>query len=360
MSLFDTKNLRTIYQYFISIFMIIITSLLMYIISDVIGYRVVALILLLNVSLLAILFDIFPVILSSLISALIWNFFFIPPKFTFHIGTPEDSLMFLMYFVVALINTVLTFKIRETERKIRDREEKDKSIKLNNSILNSLSHEFRTPISTIICSIDTIKENAYKLSDLNRLELLNEIEEAALKLNRQVENLLNMNRLESGYLLPKFEWCDIDELINNVIKIFVLPNQKGKIHFKNQSPGYLIRIDSGLIENALFNLINNAIQHNPEDTSITIDTFIQNGQVIITITDNGIGFPEDAIEYVFNKFYKVSKSSTGGIGLGLSIAKGFVEAVGGNIKLQNNIDGGATFIIYLPVELSLMKDFQNE
>ena len=165
---------------------------------EFIGYRIVALILLLVVSLLAMLIDIFPVLVTALLSALIWNFFFIPPTFTFHIGTPEDALMFLMYFVIAMINAVLTFKIREFERKARDKEEKEKSIKLYNILLNSLSHELRTPIATIIGAIDTIKDNETKLSNNNKKELYSEIEIASFRLNRQVENLLNMSRLEAG------------------------------------------------------------------------------------------------------------------------------------------------------------------
>jgi two-component system sensor histidine kinase KdpD len=89
--------------------------------------------------------DIFPVLAAALLSALIWNFFFIPPTFTLQIRTPEDALMFLMYFLIASINAVLTYKIREFEKKARDREEKENTIKLYNTILNSLSHELRTP-----------------------------------------------------------------------------------------------------------------------------------------------------------------------------------------------------------------------
>jgi two-component system sensor histidine kinase KdpD len=97
--------------------LVVITSSALYFFVDLIGYRVVALILLLGVSLLAMLFDIFPVLVAAMLSALIWNYFFIPPTFTFNVGTPEDGLMFMMYFVVALINAVLTSKIRGPKKK---------------------------------------------------------------------------------------------------------------------------------------------------------------------------------------------------------------------------------------------------
>ena len=121
--------------------------------------------------------------------------------------------MFLMYFVIALINAVLTYKIRQVERKIRDEKEKEKTIKLYNTLLNSLSHELRTPISTIIGAIDTIKDNGTKLTESNISDLYTEIEIAGFRLNRQVENLLSMSRLEAGILKPKLDWCDVNELV---------------------------------------------------------------------------------------------------------------------------------------------------
>ena len=195
-----------------------VTVVLCFLFVDIIGYRAVALILLWVMSLNAILFDIYPVILSALLSALIWNFFFIPPTLTFHIGSPEDALMFLMYFVIASINAVLTYKIRENEKKQRDEVEKANAIKLYNTLLNSLSHELRTPIATIIGAIDTINNSGSKLSDGNKKTLYSEIETAGTRLNRQVDNLLNMSRLEAGFIKPKEDWCDVNELIFTVIK----------------------------------------------------------------------------------------------------------------------------------------------
>jgi two-component system, OmpR family, sensor histidine kinase KdpD len=214
----QSRNIPLCRQYLISVVVVLLTAVICYATVQWIGYRIVALVLLLVVSVLAILFDIFPVLLTALLSALIWNFFFIPPIFNFHIGSPEDGLMFLMYFVVALINAVLTFKIREYEKSARDREEKEKSIVLYNTLLNSLSHELRTPIAAIIGAIDTIQENNEKLSDENRQDLYSEIEKASLRLNRQVENLLSMNRLDAGILRPRLDWCDINELIFHVIR----------------------------------------------------------------------------------------------------------------------------------------------
>ena len=130
-----------------------------YFLQGFIGYRVVAFMLLVTVSILAMFFDIVPVLLAAVLSALIWDFFFIPPHFTFTVGTTEDMMLLLMYFIIALIHTVLTFKIRKMQEVARAKEEKANSLKFYNTLFNSLSHELRTPISTIIGSTDNLLIN---------------------------------------------------------------------------------------------------------------------------------------------------------------------------------------------------------
>jgi two-component system sensor histidine kinase KdpD len=306
------------------------------------------------------LFDIFPVLIAAILSALIWNFFFIPPTLTLHIGTPENVLMFLMYFVVATINAVLTFKIRQVEKRNRKEEEKVKSIKLYNTLLNSLSHELRTPISTIIGAIDTIKDTGSKLTEDNRKELYSEIEIAGFRLNRQVENLLNMSRLESGNLKPNLDWCDVNELVYTIIKNKVEEAGRHTIIFNHDEGLPLFKTDRGLLEQILHSIIQNALQHTPEDSTITITVQDKDGLCLITISDNGPGLPEEELELVFQKFYRVSDSGTGGTGLGLSIAKGFTEALNGTLKLENLKSGGAKFSIRIPASTSAIMEYEHE
>ncbi len=360
MKIFDTRKYKIINQYLISISLIIITAVICHLSIDFIGYHVVALILLLVVSFLAMIFDIFPVLITALLSALIWNFLFIPPTLTFNIGTPEDSLMFLMYFVIALINAVLTFNRREYERKLRDKEEKDKTIKLYNTILNSLSHELRTPISTIIAAIETIKHQETRLNGTNRNELLSEIEIAAFRLNRQVENLLNMSRLEAGVIQVKLDWCDLNELIFKVIKDFEDISAEHTIVFESNENLPLFKLDRGIIVQVLQNLIHNAFQHTQKGTTIKILVENKGNLCKITICDNGKGFPVKEMDLVFDKFYKISNSVSGGTGLGLSIVKGFIDALGGTIHLENNITGGAKFTILIPVQTSSTSELDYE
>ena len=204
-------------QYLVSFTAVLLVAAICYALSGIMGYRVVALILLLLVSLLAISFDILPVLISAALSAFIWGFCFIPPRFTIHINTTEDTILLLMYFVIAMINGVLTHKIRRAEKKARLKEERANSVKLYNTILNSLSHELRTPIAAIIGATDNLQSNTH-LTEENRTQLIAEISKASLRLNQQVENLLNISRLESGHIQPKNDWCDIVELVYEVVK----------------------------------------------------------------------------------------------------------------------------------------------
>ncbi|MFY7964559.1 MAG: sensor histidine kinase [Chitinophagaceae bacterium] len=346
-------------QFLISIVAIILLSFICFISVNVIGYKVVALLLLLLVSLLAMVFDILPVLIAASLSAAIWNFFFIPPILTFHINSAEDALLFLMYFFVATVNAVLTFKIRQAEKKARDKEEKKHTIRLYNTLLNSLSHELKTPIATIIGSVDTLKENQNNLSSLHRIELLSELEIAGLRLNRQVENLLNMSRLETGSLQLKKDWCDVNELVFTVIQTFS-NTKKHTILFKEKDTLPLFKIDIGLIEQVLQNIIHNAIQYTPENTIITIDVEHKKENCVITITDTGKGFQENEYNVVFDKFYRSPNTKAGGTGLGLSIVKGFIEAHNGTIELENNIPNGAKFSIQIPAESSYINNLKNE
>lgn len=347
-------------QYILSISLVLLSSIFLYFFVDYIGYRVVALILLLIVSILAMLFDILPVLVTAFLSAIIWNFFFIPPTFTFHINNTEDTLMFLMYFVVASINAVLTYKIRQFEKKHRDKEEKEKTIKLYNTLLNSLSHELRTPISMIIGAIDTINDNKFKLTESNINELHSEIKISGYRLNKQVENLLNMSRLESDIIKPNIDWFDLNELITQIIEESKEDSQNHKIEFVPNENFPLIKSDRIFIEQIINNLIYNALNHTPNNTLIKIEVVFINNICKIIISDNGKGFPEKEIQNVFNKFYRLSDTKIGGIGLGLSICKGFTEALNGQIKLENIKQGGARFTINLPIENHYFPHLNNE
>ena len=237
--------------------------------------------------------------------------------------------------------------------------------------MDSLSHELRTPIAAIVGSIDTLQQKEVQLSLDIHQKLYNEIEKASMKLNYQVENLLNMSRLESGYMQPKLDWCDIKEIIYNVCNRLTDETKFHKIIYDINDNLPLFKLDYGLMEQIIYNLIYNCSQHTPQgakieikvkyDVDVDYDSHIDLiKKCIITISDDGFGFPKDEIYSAFDKFYRFKNSKTGGTGLGLSIVKGFVEAQNGSISLRNNENGGATFELVFNVDCLPINSLKNE
>jgi len=317
-------------------------------------YQVVALLLLLTVSIIAITCSIMPVLISAITSALIWNYYFIPPRFTFHITRTEDIVLFVMYFLIVMINAVLTNRIRKFEKIARKKEERTATLKLYSILLNSLSHELRTPIATIIGAADTLQASHNLLSAESRGELLAEIARASLRLNHQVENLLNMSRLESGFIQPKNDWCDISEIVYSAINRIEENKYTQAISVNIDPLTPLIRSDKNMIEEIIYNLLVNACIYTQWNASININVQCIANILSIIVEDNGPGFPEDEVHRVFDKFYRLKNSKPGGTGLGLSIVKGFAEVLNGTANLKNNQGGGAYFTIVIPVKTTTL------
>ncbi|MGK4567926.1 sensor histidine kinase [Flavobacterium sp. 3HN19-14] len=265
------KHTKKQNQYLVSLFSVGLVSILCLLIRDLVDYKVVGYVLLVVVSLLAIFLEILPVLLAAIISALTLDFFFIKPYYNFHIDKAEDALLLLMFFVIALINAVLTYKIRKAEQIVQVKEARISTMKLYNTLLDSLSHELRTPIATIIGSVGTLQGKSVNLSEANKAGLLSEMEKAALRLNNQVENLLNMSRLESGYIQPKTDWCDIRELVYNVLSNLNENLQQHKVSVKSNDYLPLFKLDYGLTEHIIYNLIYNASLYTPKGAAIAIE-----------------------------------------------------------------------------------------
>ena len=218
----------------------------------------------------------------------------------------------------------------------------------------------RTPIAAIIGATDNLQNNSAQLSPQNKNELVTEISKASFRLNQQVENLLNMSRLESGFIQPKKDWCDINELIYDAVKRVDENNVTQKINININPSIPLFKIDEGMLEQVIYNLLNNATIYTAPDCIINVTAICHVDVLQIIIEDNGRGFPDDEMQNVFDKFYRLKDAKTGGTGLGLSIVKGFTEAMGGSITLSNVTTGGAKFTIDIPAETSYLKNLKNE
>lgn len=168
-----------------------------------------------------------------------------------------------------------------------------------------------------------------------------------------------MSRLETGMLKLNLDWCDTNELINSVIQKLPKPYQQ-TIIFEPDENLPLFKFDRGLIEQVIQNLVYNAITYTPENAIIKIDVSQQMNNCVILVTDNGNGVPESEIPYLFDKFYRLPHTKTGGSGLGLSIVKGFIEAHRGNVKAENNSSSGLTFTVEFPADVSYINNLKNE
>lgn len=480
--------------YFISVFTILLIAALCYPFSDVLGYQTIALILLLVVSLLPLLFGPGPVIISAILSPVIWNYFFVPPRFTILISRTEDILMFVMFLIIAFVSSVLTTKIRKREKAVRQREEtavalynladelshssnleevikvSDKNLrkvfnayvifllfdfdknklcifppsnnslsdkefsvaywafmnnkkagrntdtlpfakcsyfpvsgprgtygavgisinddivfkeresllenfirqtgsavereilnerakrtllleeseKLYKTIFDSISHELKTPIAAIM-SASTFQQNSSKVENKELMsQLFYEINYAALRLNNLVENLLSMAKIESGRLVPDIKECDVNDLFNSVLSYFEkeLTGREIAVNVPDDMP--FVRLDFTLMELALKNIMQNAIKYSNMKGKIEFMASFDDNFIYFDILDNGSGISEHQLEHLFDKFYRIRENITGGIGLGLSIAKGIADIHKGTIQASNRISGGLKIRISLP------------
>jgi len=225
--------------------------------------------------------------------------------------------------------------------------------KLRGALLTSISHDLRTPLSVILGAASSLDGYDAVLSSEDRAVMVTTIREEAERLNRFVANLLDMTRLESGGLRPRHEPVDITEVAGSALAraAAVLHAHRVSLHVADDVPQ--LPLDDVLLEQALFNLLDNASKHTPSGTAVALDVSAGNGQVAIRIRDAGPGLSVKDPERVFDKFTRFHSGdrSRSGTGLGLAIARGFVEAMGGTLVAANRIDGsGAVFTMRFPIE----------
>lgn len=224
------------------------------------------------------------------------------------------------------------------------------SERLRTALFNSLSHDLRTPLASIIGAVTGLLEGESVYSPAARFDLLQTIHQGAIRMNRFVNNLLDMARLESGMLQLKKEWCDIQDVIGVAVSRMgeTLTNRPLKIHVEPDLP--LIQADFVLIEQVLINLLDNALKYSKQGSEISVSVGQSGKHLTISVADRGHQVPEEDLTKIFDKFYRLSsRLQVSGTGLGLSICKGLVEAHGGKIWAENNPEGGVIMTFNLPV-----------
>jgi len=222
--------------------------------------------------------------------------------------------------------------------------------RLRSALLSAVSHDLRTPLASIAGAASSLLEESMSLDAPTRRELCLTIYEEAHRLNRLVNNLLDMTRLESGVIQVHKEWQPLEEVVGSALTR--LDAQLGDypltIHLPADLP--LVPLDSGLIEQVLINLLDNAVKHTPPGSPITLSAWATDGAVTVEVADRGPGLPSGAEQRIFEKFYRVQRDAMpSGAGLGLTICRGMVEAHGGHIWAENRPGGGTAVRFTLPL-----------
>lgn len=225
------------------------------------------------------------------------------------------------------------------------------SERLSTALLNSISHELKTPLAAILGSVSTLQDQEIAISESIKNELYDGIKTSSMRMERIVSNLLDTARLESGAMKIKNDWCDMQDIVGVALHHMqeTLGQRKICTHIPAGLP--LVRGDCVLLEQVLVNLLDNANKYSPPEQPIEISVAHEDQKLAVSVADFGDAIPDKEMELIFHKFYRGSKKETApGTGLGLSICKSIIEIHGGQIWVVNLIPHGKRFIFTLPEE----------
>jgi two-component system, OmpR family, sensor histidine kinase KdpD len=259
---------------------------------------------------------------------------------------PEDQEQLLGTFVnqaaLAITRAVLAEEAQRAELL-------QKTDELQKALLNSISHNLRTPIVSVTGALNSVLEDGHLLDVATQRELLETARDEAKRLDRLVQNLLDMTRLEGGAVHIKREPCDVQDVISAALLQLGERALKRQISVVIPSDLPLVPMDSVLIVQVIVNLLDNALKYSGPDSPVEVEARIAGEQLQVSVADCGNGIPEEDLERVFEKFYRVGSAGTAsGVGLGLSICKGLVEAHAGRIWAERRQKGGTEVRFNLP------------
>ena len=228
--------------------------------------------------------------------------------------------------------------------------------RVRNTLLASVSHDFRTPLSSILGSATSLIELGDKLAPEAEKDLLGQIKKEAEDLDEMVRNLLAITRIDAGALELRRDWVDLREVAERVVN--AARRHGARQSMDVQLPGDLpmVRADATLVEQVIGNVVGNAVAHTPPGSHVVVDAIVTASAVVLRVTDDGPGIAPDQLPRIFEKFVKGPEESRAdgaqGTGLGLAIAKGIMEAHGGSISAESPVEGGrgARFIMTFPRE----------
>jgi len=261
------------------------------------------------------------------------------------LGDP-DRRQLLMTFAGLVGSALDRAQLAEEARQARLRMETEQ---LRNSLLSSVSHDLRTPLAVITGATSTLLDPDGPREVSARHELLETVHEESLRLSRLVRNLLEMTRLESGALSVHKDPQPLEEVIGAALNRMEDRLRGREVHTDVPRDLPLVPFDSALVEQVLINLIENATKYTPPGSPVDVSARAVGGQVEVEVADRGPGVPKQDAERVFDKFYRAREGEGGGVGLGLTICRGIVNAHGGRIWVEERPGGGAAFRFTLPL-----------
>jgi len=278
-------------------------------------------------------------LVSAVLSVLCFDFFFVPPRYTFAVDDPGHLVTFGVMLVVAIVISTLTEASREARLRVETEQ-------IRSALLSSVSHDLRTPLAVVTGAASTLLDE--KTSPSVRHELAETIMNEAHALERRLENLLEMTRLEGGALQVRRQWQPLEEVVGTALRRTEAALASRKVVASLPSDLTLVPIDGTLIEQVLVNLLENAAKYTPEGSPIDIRAREVDGAVQVQIEDRGEGVATGEAEAIFEKFHRGRPEVTGA-GLGLAICRGIVAAHGGRIWVEPREGGGASFRFTLPL-----------
>ena len=342
----------------------------------------VALALLLAVLFAAIAFGSKPALAASAVGMLCFNFFFLPPYHTLTIADPQNWVALTAFFITAVTvgqlsarakrraeeaeagrveNQRLYDELREAFDRASEAEAIKRSERLKSALLDAVTHDIRTPLTSIKASATLLledrseTESSAKLSEEEQHAILEVIEHSANRLDRFVEGIVDLARIEAGDISLHRNWGAVEDIIETALAQAepLTRNHKVRVSVAEELP--VIRVDARTVTEVIYTLVDNASKYSPSCTTITIGACRASDDVVaISVTDEGPGIPLHARQIAFEKFYRGDsneiESGRTGIGMGLAIAKGIVEAHGGHIWIEDGTSGrGARVVFTVPV-----------
>lgn len=291
-----------------------------------------------------------PSTLSAVLGVLAFDFFFVPPYFTFAVADSQYLLTFAVMLLVGILISNLAISVRRQARLAADARMSAEAERLRNSLLAAISHDLRTPLAAIVGASSSLVEEEGALSSDTRRALGRDILESSRRMSELMDKVLDMARLQSGAVVLKREWYPLEEIVGAALAQLKARLREHRVGVELPADLPWVSADARLLEQVLLNLIENAVKYSPAGTLILIKAMSTGDSISVEVADQGPGLPSGTEERVFEKFYQVQpEHAAAGAGLGLAICRIIVEAHGGTIRAANRPEGGASFVFALPM-----------